>query len=91
MEPFTANEVIRLFFHELDLVKLTLTPEAADAACRFFYEHHQQDAGGYGSLKEIRQYIRCQVLPAYRRRAISAIQQGISPSEVLDLHPEDIC
>lgn len=90
MEPYTANEKIRVFFHELDLAKLTLTPESVDAACHLFYERHQQDADSYGSLMAIRDYVNSRILPAYRRRAITAIQQGISPAEVLDLQPEDL-
>ena len=90
MEPYTANEKIRLFFHELDLAKLRLSPEAVDAVCRLVYERHQQSAMTNWSLADIRQIVHSQIIPAYRRRAISAIQQGISPTEVLDLQPEDL-
>lgn len=90
LTPYSANEMIRLFFHELDQAKLTLTPEAVDAACRLFYERFKQGEIAAWTLFELRRYISSHILPAYRRRAISAIAQGVSPAEVLDVRPEDL-
>ena len=90
VEPYSPNDMIRVFFHELDLANLKLSPEAVDAACRLFYERHQQGLITNWTLKDIRQYVRCQILPTYRRRAITAILQGIAPTEVLNVQAEDL-
>ena len=90
LTPYSPNEMIRLFFHELDQARLTLAPEAVDAACRLFYERHRQGEIAVWTLFELRRYVSCHILPAYRRRAISAIAQGVSPAEVLDVRPEDL-
>ena len=90
VKPYTPNEMIRGFFHEIDLVNLTLSPETVDAACRIFYERHQHGTIINWTLKDIRQYVRCHILPSYRHRAIDAIQQGIAPTEVINVQPEDL-
>lgn len=90
VEPYTLDEVIRLFFGEVDIVRLKFSPEAVDVACRWISEHYQEGALHYWMRYEIRPYLKGQVAPAYTRRAIAAIQQGVSPTEVLDVQPEDL-
>ena len=90
VEPYTLDEVIRLFFDEVSIASLKFSPEATDAACRWITEHYQQGDFRYWTRSEIRQYLRGQVTPAYTRRALSAIQQGATPTKVLDVKVEDL-
>ena len=90
MEAYSPNDLIRVLFQEFDLANLNLSPEAIDAACRLFYERHQQGVITNWTLRDIRQYVRCQILPTYRQCAITAIQQGITPTKVLDVQAEDL-
>ena len=90
VEPYTLDEVIRLFFREVEQVRLKFSPEATDVACHWLSERYQQGAYRHWTRREVRHYLQDQVIPAYTRRAISAIQQGTTPTEVLDIQPEDL-
>lgn len=90
VEPYTLDEFIRLFFDEVGLAHLWFSPEATDAACRVMAEHYEQGTIRYRTFTEVRQFVRCHILPAYRHRVISSIQQGANPAEVLDVQPEDL-
>ena len=90
IEPYTIEEIIRIFFYEADRSRLTFTPEAIDAACRQLTERFQQGLITNWLWKDIRHYIQDDLLPHYNRRAIAAIQQGVALTEVLDLRPEDL-
>lgn len=90
VEPYTLDEVIRLFFFEVGLARLNFSPEATDAACQMLIDRYQQGSLHQWRLAEIRHYLQGQVIPAYTRRAISSIQQGVTPSEVLDIQVEDL-
>ena len=90
VEPYTLDEFIRLYFDEVGLANLWFSPEATDAACRMFAECYEQGTIRYRTLTEVRQYVHCHILPAYRHRVISSIQQGANPADVLDVQPEDL-
>jgi hypothetical protein len=90
IEPYTIEEIIRIFFYEADRSRLTFTPDAIDAACRQLTERFQQGLITNWLWKDIRHYIQDDLLPHYNRRAIAAIQQGVALTEVLDLRPEDL-
>lgn len=90
VEPYALDELIRLFFHEVGLTNLWFSPEATDAACRLLTERYQQGNICQWTLTEIRQYVRCHILQAYRQRVIASIQQGIDLAELFDVTPEDL-
>lgn len=89
-EPYVLDEFIRLFFYEVGLAHLWFSPEATDAACRLLSERYQQGIIRHWTLTDIRHRVRCHILPAYRQRVITSIQQGANPAEVLDVQPEDL-
>ena len=90
VEPYALDELIRLFFYEVSLANLWFSPEATDAACRLLSERYQQGTIRHWTLTDVRQRVRCHILPAYRQRVITSIQQGANPAEVLDVQPEDL-
>ena len=90
IEPYALDEIIRLFFHETDNIRLRFSPEAFDAACRLLTQWFGQGTICHWTLTDIRHYIHDQIMPAYTRRAITAIQHGTAPTEVLEVLPEDL-
>lgn len=90
IEPCTLDEILRIFFREADNARLTFTPEATDAVCRLLTDRFHQGTITHWLWMDIRHYIQQHLLPAYTRRAIAAIQHGSSPTEVLDVLPEDL-
>lgn len=90
VEPYALEDIILLFFHEVDEARLQFSPEATDAACRLLTQRFEQGTIRQWTLTDIRHYIRGEVLPAYNRRAIAAIQHGATPTEVLEVLPEDL-
>ena len=90
VEPYALEDIIHLFFHEVGEARLQFTPEATDAACRLLTQRFEQGTIRQWTLTDIRHYIRGEILPAYTRRAIAAIQHGTSPKEVLEVIPEDL-
>lgn len=90
IEPYALMDIILLFFHEVEEARLQLSPEATDAACRLLTQRFEQGTIRNWTLTDVRHYIRGEILPAYNRRAIVAIQHGTSPTEVLEVLPEDL-
>lgn len=90
VEPYALDDIIRLFFHEVEEARLQFSPEATDAACRLLTQRFHQGTIRQWTLTDIRHYIRGEILPAYTRRAIAAIQHGTAPKEVLEVIPEDL-
>ena len=90
IEDYSLTDIILLFFHEVEEARLQFTPVATDAACRLLTERFEQGTIRQWTLTDIRHYIRGEILPAYTRRAIAAIQHGAAPKEVLEVTPEDL-
>lgn len=90
VEPYALEDIILLFFHEVDEARLQFSPEATDAVCRLLTQHFEQGTIRQWTLTDIRHYIRGEILPAYNHRAIAAIQHGATPTEVLEVLPEDL-
>ncbi len=90
VESYSLVDIILLFFHEVELARLQLSPEATDAVCRLLTQRFEQGTIRQWTLTDVRHYIRGEILPAYTRRAITAIQHGTTPTEVLEVIPEDL-
>ena len=89
-EPAALEELILTFFREADNAKLKFSPEAVDAACRLLSEKYNQGLITSWTITDVRQYVKGTIIPAYTQRAITAIQQGASTTEVLDIQAEDL-
>ena len=89
-EPAALEELILTFFREADNAKLKFSPKAVDAACRLLSEKYNQGLITSWTITDVRQYVKGTIIPAYTQRAITAIQQGASTTEVLDIQAEDL-
>ena len=87
----TLVELIQMFFFEAYFVgNLNFTPEATDMVCRNIAEAHRQGTTADWGVKEIRRFVRENLMEKYRDNAINAIQEGHEISQVLEVRPDDI-
>ncbi len=89
-EPPALEELIVTFFNEVNAVKLRCSPEAVDAACSLLTDWYHQGTISKWTINDVRQYVKGTIVPAYTHRAITAIQQGVNPTEVFDIQVEDL-
>lgn len=88
--PYTCEEFIHCFFNMIHCSNIPFSPEATDKMCRLIVDAYRQGVICQWKKKEIREYLKTQLIPAYCQHAMRQLREGQDESLLFEVRPEDI-